>query len=83
MTDLYKLYIPKGEEYIKVLREIRWSSGCTCPYCGSKYVILKDRESYNRLLQRYKCNSCNTHFNDLTKTVFTKRRLSLGEMFYI
>lgn len=80
---VYKLFIPKDKECIEIVREIRWSNGYVCPYCGSKDVVLRGKERRKPYIQRYKCNSCKRHFNDLTGTIFAKRRLSLGEMFYI
>ena len=46
-------------------------------------MILKGKERKRPYIQRYKCNSCKRHFNDLTKTIFSKKRMSLGEMLYI
>ncbi|EHP84822.1 transposase, partial [Methanotorris formicicus] len=44
-VEVYKLFIPKDEECIAIIREIRWSDRYICPYCGSKDVV------------RYRCNS--------------------------
>ncbi len=82
-VEVYKLFIPRDEECIKVIRNIRWSNGYICPYCSLKDVVLKGKERNRPYIQRYRCNSCKRHFNDLTKTIFSKKRMSLGEMFYI
>ncbi|AEF96165.1 transposase [Methanotorris igneus] len=82
-VEVYKLFIPKDEECIEVIRRVRWGNGYICPYCGSKDVVLKGKERRKPYIQRYRCNSCKRHFNDLTGTIFAKKRITLGEMFYI
>ncbi|WP_449288509.1 transposase [Methanocaldococcus infernus] len=57
--------------------------GYVCPYCGSKDVILKGRGRNRSHIQGYRCSLCKRHFNDLTGTIFAKKRMSLGGMFYI
>ncbi|EHP83207.1 transposase, partial [Methanotorris formicicus] len=42
-VEVYKLFIPKDEECIAIIREIRWSDRYICPYCGSKDVVLKGK----------------------------------------
>ncbi|WP_048055545.1 IS1/IS1595 family N-terminal zinc-binding domain-containing protein [Methanotorris igneus] len=82
-AKIYGLFIPGDKECIEVIRQIRWSRGYVCPYCNSRDVILKGKERNKPYIQRYRCNSCRRHFNDLTGTIFAKKQMSLGEMFYI
>ncbi|WP_157209551.1 transposase [Methanotorris igneus] len=32
-VEVYKLFIPKDEECIEVIRRVRWGNGYICPYC--------------------------------------------------
>ncbi|ENN95795.1 hypothetical protein J422_05918 [Methanocaldococcus villosus KIN24-T80] len=82
-AGIYKLFSPKDEERIEVIMRIRWDKGYICPFCGSRDVILKGKKKGRPHIKRYKCNSCGKNFNDLTGTIFAKKRMSLGEMFYI
>jgi len=82
--DIIGLFIPKDEECLKVLEELRWHGELECPYCGSKDV--KRHETYERgeiEIPRYKCKRCKRTFSVLTGTMFERHKLPLGVMFYI
>jgi len=36
--DIIRLFIPRDEECLNVLEELRWHGEPECPYCGSKDV---------------------------------------------
>jgi len=52
-------------DYIKELRETKFSKGFSCPHCHSQYVI---RHGTYNSRQRYKCKDCSKTFSDLTNT---------------
>jgi len=82
--DIIRLFIPRDEECLKVLEELRWHGEPECPYCGSKDV--KSHGTYERgeiEIPRYKCKRCKRTFSVLTGTVFERHKLPLGVMFYI
>jgi transposase-like protein len=56
------------------LREIRWSSGVRCVYCGSLSVICWGW---------YRCKACLRTFNDKSGTNFEYSRISLNEGLFI
>lgn len=55
------------------VRAIRWSDGVYCPHCESKEVIKNGSTPH----QRYICQSCNKHFDDLTGSIFSGHKLPL------
>ena len=84
MADVFRLFVPRDEDCIRFLEELRWASGVECPYCKSRRVKKNGTTTRNGVsLQRYKCNDCGRTFTVLTGTIFEGRKLSLGEMFYI
>lgn len=58
------------EKCYEVVREERWAEGVSCPHCDSKQVKKRGRHSTQKARQRYKCQSCERQFDDLTNTVF-------------
>lgn len=52
------------------IRELRWPEGRVCPFCDSKKVIRHGSQTNKSEMQRYKCNSCQKRFDDLTNTIF-------------
>jgi len=84
MADIFRLFVPKDADCVKVLEELRWKNGVECPYCKSRRVKKNGTVTRNAVsLQRYKCKDCGRTFTVLTGTIFEGRKLSLGEMFYI
>ena len=84
LMDIIRLFIPRDEECLKVLEELRWHGEPECPYCGSKDV--KNHGTYERgelEIPRYQCKHCKRTFSVLTGTVFERHKLPLGVMFYI
>ncbi|MDR2967631.1 MAG: hypothetical protein LBU74_06760 [Methanobacteriaceae archaeon] len=69
-----------NERSIKIFRCIRWVNGVYCPKCRS--FEINNRGTYGNL-NRYTCKNCNNNFNDFTRTMFHKSKISLGEIFYI
>lgn len=76
-----EVLLPNNEACVKYLRRHRWPGEITCPHCGGVDTIKKGRT--NKDAQRYRCQTCDSIFNDLTGTVFAERRLSVSEMFHI
>ena len=84
MVDVFRLFVPKDADCVRVLEELRWKNGIECPYCKSRRVKKNGTAARNDVsLQRYKCKDCGRTFTVLTGTIFEGRKLSLGEMFYI
>ena len=53
----------------------------TCVHCESDAVV--DRGTTGKDVQQYWYKSCETYFNNLTKTIFGQHRFGFEEMFYI
>ncbi|EMA13994.1 hypothetical protein C435_16220 [Haloarcula marismortui ATCC 33799] len=53
----------------------------TCPHCRSADTIKKG--TTRKDAQRYRCQDCESIFNDLTGTVFAEHQLTIPEMFHI
>jgi transposase-like protein len=77
-----ELSVPEDDKALQVFRCIRWSDGVYCPEC-------KSFEVYNRgylnqtQIKRYSCKTCGKNFTDFTGTIFSNKKLPLGDMFYI
>jgi transposase-like protein len=65
----------------RLLREVRWSNGVRCIYCGSLYVICWGW--YRGVYRRYRCKSCLRTFNDKSGTDFEYSRIPLNERLFI
>jgi transposase-like protein len=60
--------MPREEECISTLREMRWPDGViACPRCGSDSVV---KDGPRGLYQMYWCKRCNFGFNDRSGTIF-------------
>jgi transposase-like protein len=51
-------------------RQLRWPQGVTCPHCASPLITQQGRDATQPARQRYRCQACQTKFDDLTGTVF-------------
>ncbi len=51
-------------------RELRWPDGVNCPHSDSVAITKQGQDSTQTEPQRYRCRSCQKHFDDLTGTVF-------------
>ena len=50
----------------------------TCPHCNGNKVI---KDGHTKMgVQTYKCKDCGKRFNDLTKTVFVRTRLTFEQL---
>jgi len=54
----------------RLLMEMRWPDGVTCPHCSSDWVIKNGRDDTEPHRQRYECRGCRQRFDDLTDTIF-------------
>ena len=77
-----ELFIPDEKRAMEFFRKIRWSNGIYCPKCGSYHVHKRGFVSKTEI-RRYLCNKCRKSFTDYTGTIFARRKLPMGEMFYI
>jgi transposase-like protein len=55
----------------ETVRTLRWPDGACCPTCQSRQVTKQGRDDTQPARQRYRCNSCDRRFDDLTDTVFS------------
>ena len=76
-----EVFLPDKEDCLEYLREHRWPEEVTCPHCESADTIKKG--TTRKGVQRYRCQDCDSIFNDLTETIFSNHKLSLSEMFHI
>lgn len=76
----HSLFVPDEEKCVEIFRQIRWSDGVYCPQCKSTSIQKRGVEGKTR---RYSCNTCGSNFSDFTGTIFARKRLPLGEIFYI
>ena len=76
-----QMFLPPRERCFERLRLARFGETVTCVHCESDAVV--DRGTTGKDAQQYWCKSCETYFNDLTKTIFSQHRFGLEEMFYI
>jgi len=52
------------------VRKLRWPDGVRCPECGSVQVTKRGFHNCHQYRQRYRCQACPKHFDDLTDTIF-------------
>ncbi len=55
----------------EVLRQLRWADGVQCPHCGARQSVKDGMDATHSHRQRYRCQSCEKRFDDLTDTVFS------------
>jgi len=58
-------------ECYTAIRELRWPNGVQCIYCKSDDVIRNGHKGQENACQKYTCNKCGKHFDDLTDTVLS------------
>ena len=73
--------LPDTDDCLQTLRRSRWPDGTRCPNCDSMDTIKKGTTSKGA--QRYKCQTCDGKFNDLTGTLLADHQLSIPEMVHI
>lgn len=54
----------------EAVRNLRWSTGVSCPHCQGLAVNKRGWHSTQVGRQRYVCQRCGRQFDDLTNTVF-------------
>ncbi len=54
----------------ETVREMRWPEGVTCPQCASQSITKQGQDETQAHRQRYHCQDCRKHFDDLTGTIF-------------
>jgi transposase-like protein len=70
------LLIDESKVYCTI-RELRWKSGCNCPFCSSNKIRKRGKNDRHSGCQRYQCKKCTKRFDDLTGTVFSGRHQSI------
>jgi len=61
----------------ELLRSLRWPDGLFCPKCSSNQVVKNGHDSNCCSKQCYRCQDCQSYFNDLTDTIFSDTKVSL------
>jgi transposase-like protein len=59
------------------VRELRWPDRVTCPHCSGTIINKRGFHNKAKHRQRYKCQSCQKQFDDLTGTIFEGHHQSL------
>jgi transposase-like protein len=54
----------------ETVRALRWPERVCCPHCDSTLVNKRGFHNTEKNRQRYRCQACGVHFDDLTATVF-------------
>lgn len=54
----------------EMVRDLRWPDGVVCFKCNCTNVKRRGFHNTQTYRQRYYCNNCNTHFDDLSNTIF-------------
>jgi transposase-like protein len=54
----------------ETVRTLRWPKRVSCPHCDSSLVNKRGFHNREKHRQRYQCQACGVHFDDLTGTVF-------------
>jgi transposase-like protein len=77
MTNLETIYksFPAQESCIEFLESVLWDDSPICPYCRQSNSSPVKNE------HRYHCNTCNTSFGVITKTIFHKTKADLQKWF--
>ena len=76
-----KVFLPKREDCLEYLRDVKWKETVRCPYCCSS-DIWSDGVT-PKGAGKYQCQRCHRYFNDLTGTLFEHHHFPVEEMFYI
>ena len=72
-------FMPREEECISTLREMRWPDGViACRRCGSDRVV---KDGPRGRYQMYWCKKCNFGFNDRSGTIFQDTKVPLRKWF--
>lgn len=85
-VSVFKLFVPDDRTAIEYIRSLRWVDDVYCPRCHSFKITKQGTQGKTQRqsqIRRYKCKKCELKFNDLTNTIFSKKKLPLGEMLYI
>ena len=53
----------------ETVRQLRWPEGVRCPHCGVATITKQGRDTTQPARQKYRCEGCHRHFDDLTGTV--------------
>ncbi len=76
-----KVFLPRREDCLAYLRDVKWKAIVRCPYCCSD-DIWSDGKTLKGA-KKYQCQRCHRYFNDLTGTLFDRHKFPIEEMFYI
>ena len=61
----------------ETLRGLRWPEGVARPDCRSLRISKQGRDTTQPARQKYACQDCGRHFDDLTGTIFAGRHQPL------
>ena len=77
-----EVFLPDPEDCYERLRRARFGATVSCVYCGESDPVIKKGTTCKNA-QQYRCQACETYFNDLTGTFFEHRKFPIEEMFYM
>jgi len=55
----------------ETIRALRWPEGVQCVSCKSKDIKRNGHKREDKSCQKYTCNVCGKHYDDLTGTIFS------------
>lgn len=61
----------------ETVRRLRWPDGVRCRHCGAAKLTRQGRDTTQPARQKYRCEGCHRHFDDLTGTVLAGRHQPL------
>ena len=65
---------------VEMFLKLRWPDGIIyCPHCESKNITSDG--TYLKDFHKYRCNDCNSYFNDKTGTIFDGSKKDMGVWF--
>ena len=80
--DSVEVFLLDPEDCYERLRRARFGATVSCVYCGDSESVIK-KGTTCKDAQQYRCQECETYFNDLTGTLFEHHKFPIEEMFYM
>ena len=80
--DSVEVFLPDPDDCYERLRRAEAGETESCVYCGESDPVIKKGTTVKGA-QQYRCNKCETYFNDLTDSFFEHRKFPIEEMFYM
>jgi uncharacterized protein YlaI len=77
--DSVEVFLPDPDECDERLRRARSPATVSCVYCGESEPVITKRTTGKRARQ-YRCEECETYFDDLTDSFLEHRKFPIEEM---